>query len=157
MSARLVVRRIHLVAAVTAFLTVVTFWTATVLVELFGTHEAIAGVKGAVLWGMIILVPAIAAAGGTGFRLGGKSQAAVIVAKRRRMPLIAANGLLILVPSAFFLAGRAEAGQFDIVFYAVQAVELVAGAVNIGLMSLSMRAGLSMTRKRRSGLGAQAA
>ena len=63
------------------------------------------------------------------------------------MPVIALNGILILVPSAFFLAARAGAGQFDTAFYAVQAVELLAGAVNIALMSLNMRDGFAMTRQ----------
>jgi hypothetical protein len=35
------------------------------------------------------------------------------------MPLIAANGILVLIPSALFLASKARAGQFDTSFYAV--------------------------------------
>ena len=91
----------------------------------------------------------MAAAGATGFRLGGSSRAPVIAAKRRRMMAIAANGLAVLVPSAFFLAARAGAGQFDTAFYAVQAIELTAGAVNLGLMALNMRDGLALTKRRR--------
>lgn len=63
------------------------------------------------------------------------------------MQIIAANGLLILLPCAFFLAGRAQAGQFDAVFTGVQALELAAGALNIALLSLNMRHGLSLGRK----------
>jgi hypothetical protein len=76
--------------------------------------------------------------------------APVVAAKRRRMPFIALNGILILVPSAFFLATRAEAGDFDLAFYLVQGVELTAGATNIALMSLNLRDGFALTRKRRS-------
>lgn len=65
------------------------------------------------------------------------------------MPIIAANGILILIPSALFLASKATSGEFDTSFYAVQLIELVAGAVNLTLLSLNMRDGLQLTRGRR--------
>ena len=147
---RIMIGKVHLVAGILAFALIVTFWTSTVVSEAFGSAAMVAAVKEAILWGMLLLIPAMAAVGGTGFRLGGKSTAPVIARKRRRMPVIALNGLLILVPAAFFLAARAGAGRFDAAFYAVQGLELVAGAVNITLMSLNMRDGFAMTRKRRS-------
>lgn len=147
---RVLTGKVHLIAGVTAFALICAFWAGTVVSELFLSASAIATVKQAILWGMLLLIPAMAAVGGTGFRLGGRSQASAIAAKRRRMPVIALNGILILVPSAFFLAARAGAGDFDLAFYAVQAIELVAGAVNIALMGLNMRDGFSLTRKRRS-------
>ena len=63
----------------------------------------------------------------------------------KRMPFIAANGLLILVPAAIFLDQWASAGAFDTKFYLVQAVELLAGAVNLTLMGLNMRDGLRLS------------
>ncbi|MHC2332263.1 hypothetical protein ACVIW0_001552 [Bradyrhizobium sp. USDA 4454] len=60
------------------------------------------------------------------------------------MPFVAGNGILILIPSALFLASRAQAAEFDATFYAVQAIELVAGATNIILLALNMRDGLKM-------------
>jgi len=142
---------LHRVAGIAGCLTILTFWTTTLGSELFGSHATVAAVKHAVLWGMLLLVPAMIAVGATGFRLGGQSVAPVIVAKRRRMPVIAANGLVVLLPSSVFLASRAAAGTFDGVFYAVQAVELTAGAVNLLLMGLSVRDGLGMRRKARAG------
>jgi hypothetical protein len=65
------------------------------------------------------------------------------------MPLIAANGLLVLIPSALFLASKASAGEFDTAFYAVQAIELAAGAANIMLLGLNMRDGLKMSGRLR--------
>jgi hypothetical protein len=146
---RLILGKAHLVAGILAFTLIVTFWTSTIVAEAFGSPAMIASVKQAILWGMLLLIPAMAAVGGTGFRLGGKSMAPVIARKRRRMIAIALNGLLVLVPAAFFLAARAGAGQFDAAFYAVQGIELVAGAANITLISLNMRDGFAMTRKRR--------
>ena len=63
----------------------------------------------------------------------------------RRMPIIAANGLLVLIPAALFLSWKAATDEFDSAFYAVQALELVAGAVNFTLLALNMRDGLRMT------------
>ena len=65
------------------------------------------------------------------------------------MPFIAANGILVLIPSALFLAFKAKAAEFDATFYAVQALELVAGATNITLLGLNMRDGLRMTGRLR--------
>jgi hypothetical protein len=65
------------------------------------------------------------------------------------MPLIAANGILVLIPSALFLASKAKAAEFDAVFYAVQTVELAAGAINLALLSLNMRDGLKMKGRLR--------
>jgi len=149
MPGRSVIRTVHLVAGVVGFLTILTFWSATVISELLGDHAAIAAVKQAILWGMIVLIPTMATVGGTGFNLGGGSTAPVVVVKRRRMPVIALNGFLVLVPSAFFLAGRAAAGQFDGAFAIVQTIELTAGAGNLALMGLNIRDGLRLTAKRR--------
>ena len=88
---------------------------------------------------------ALMAAGGSGFQRGKKMRGPLIAAKKKRMPIIALNGLLVLLPSAFFLASKASAGEFDKMFYTVQAIELVAGALNLTLMGLNMRDGLRMT------------
>lgn len=80
----------------------------------------------------------------------------LIGAKKRRMPLIAANGLVILVPSALYLAAKAEAGAFDAAFYGAQALERVAGAVNIALLGLNMRDGFHLTARRRMVLARRA-
>jgi Na+/H+ antiporter NhaA len=64
------------------------------------------------------------------------------------MPLIAANGIFILIPSALFLASKAGAGEFDTGFHVAQAIELAAGAANIALLGLNMRDGLKMLRRK---------
>ncbi len=68
----------------------------------------------------------------------------------KRMPFIAANGLLILLPAAIFLAQWASAGLFDSRFYLVQSIELFAGAFNLILMSLNIRDGLKMSASQKS-------
>lgn len=133
--------RIHPVAGVIGLLTILTFWTSTVLTELFGSEAAVRAVKLAIPWGLPVLVLALVVTGGSGFRLAGGSADPNIVAKRRRMPFIAGNGLLVLIPSAITLAVLAGADRFGVAFYGVQALELTAGAINIVLMSLNARDG----------------
>lgn len=137
--------KIHAIAGVIGFLTILTFWTSTVLTELFGSYEMVAFVKAAILKGIFILIPAMAIAEASGMSMGAKRQDAPALAKKKRMPNIAANGLIVLLPSAFFLAYKASAGVFDIWFYTVQVLELVAGAANLTMMGLNIRDGLTMT------------
>ncbi len=137
--------RIHAIAGGIGFLAVLTFWTSTVVSELFASHETIAVVKQMILYGMFILIPAMAIAGGSGMVMGRKRNDAPAAAKKKRMPFIAANGLLILVPSAFYLASKAAAGSFDTWFYGIQALELIAGATNLTMMGLNIRDGMTMT------------
>jgi hypothetical protein len=142
----------HLVAGILAPLCIATFFLSTLLVELFGSHDAVAQLKSLIVTpGLWILIPAMAAAGGSGMFLAKSHQGRLVDAKKRRMPIIAANGLLVLVPCAFVLERWAAAGSFDTAFYMVQAVELVAGATNLTLMGLNVRDGLRMAGRLRAG------
>jgi hypothetical protein len=59
--------------------------------------------------------------------------------------VIGPNGVLVLIPCAFYLANLAAKGQFTTTFYAVQVIELLAGLVNLTLMGLNIRDGLRLT------------
>ncbi|WP_120499894.1 hypothetical protein [Roseovarius sp. EL26] len=142
-------KRIHAIAGGIGFLMIFLFWTSTAFSELFASHETIAAIKGLILKGMFVLIPAMAIVGGSGMAMGRRRKDAPARAKKKRMPIIALNGLLILLPAAWFLAGKAAAGEFDSTFYIVQAVELIAGAANLTMMGLNIRDGLKMTGKIR--------
>ena len=143
-------KRIHLIAGILAPLCIATFFLSTVLVELFGSPAAVAQIKSLIVTpGLWILVPAIATAGGSGVFLSRSRRGRLIDAKKKRMPFIAANGLLVLIPCAVVLDRWAAAGSFDASFYLVQVLELVAGAVNLTLMGLNVRDGLRMAGRRR--------
>jgi len=141
------IKQLHPIAGIVAFLTILCFWLSTVVVELGGNQANIAAVKLGILWGLLVLIPSMALAGASGFRLGGQSQNPNVAVKRRRMPLIAFNGIVILVPCAIFLQQRAGAGQFDQTFTVVQALELAAGAVNLALLGLNIRDGFRLSRR----------
>lgn len=140
---------VHPVAGALALITIATFWLSTALSELFASEAAVAAVKTAIPWGFLVLIPALAAAGGTGLVLAKGRRAGLVGAKLKRMPLIAANGILVLIPAALFLASKARAAEFDTAFYAVQVLELVAGAINITLLGSNMRDGLKMKGRLR--------
>ena len=137
-------------AGVTALVLVGTFWTASAAVELFGSSDAAVGVKTAIAWGLLILVPAIAATNVSGLRGArrrtgsGRQLPKLLVRKQQRGIAIAAIGMTVLVPCALWLAWRANAGLIDGWFHVVQGIELVAGAINLALLSLNARDGYRM-------------
>ena len=139
---------IHRVAALTATLCVLTFFLSTIIVELYGSHQAVTSVKGLIVMpGLFILIPAIAVTGATGMAMSLKSNTGLIAIKRKRMPLIGANGILVLIPSAIVLSHWASAGKFDTAFYVLQSIELLAGSINLTLMYLNIRDGRILKRK----------
>ena len=141
--------KVHLFGAIIATLCIATFFSATIIAELFGSYSTIATVKALIVMpGLFILIPAIAATGGSGFALGKARKGRLLSAKQRRMRLIAANGVLILLPAAIILSHRASSGLFDTTFYWVQGLELVAGAVNLTLMGMNTRDGLRLSGAR---------
>ena len=121
------IKTIHPLAGALALFTIATFWLSTTLAELFASEATVIIVKTAIPWGFLVLIPALMAAGGSGFTLAAKRRGRIIGTKIRRMPLIAANGILILIPSALFLASKASAGEFDTGFYVAQAIRGSAG------------------------------
>jgi len=141
---------LHRLAATVATLCIATFLSTTIVVELFGTAESIANLKSLIVWpGLFILVPAIALAGMSGFSLAKSRGGSIVRRKKRRMPIIGANGVLILIPCAIYLDHVASFGAFDTSFYVIQGVELIAGAVNLVLMGLNIRDGMKISGRFR--------
>lgn len=149
--------KLHAIFGSVALLCITTFWLSTAVSELFMDQASVAAVKRAVLSGMWLLIPSMAATGGSGFSLAKGRGGRLVSVKAHRMKIVAANGLLVLLPSAFVLASWANAGRFDGVFYVLQGVELFAGAVNFSLLMLNMRDGLKLSGRltpKGSALGA---
>jgi hypothetical protein len=133
--------KFHAAAGALALLCIGLFWVATLVAEIFLDAGSVAAVKNAIVAAMALLIPALAATGASGFVLAQGRGGRLLQAKQRRMKFIAANGLLVLLPSAYALAVLASRGRLDGVFYAVQALELAAGALNVTLIALNMRDG----------------
>ena len=141
--------KIHALAGLIGFLTILSFWSSTLYSELFGSHEMVAYVKTMILKGMFILIPAMIVVGASGMNLGRRRKDAKTLAKKKRMPFIGGNGLIVLLPAAFFLQSKAEAGEFDTVFYIFQIIELFAGATNLILIGLNIRDGSTIVKRRK--------
>lgn len=152
----MVPKQVHFIAGLLSTLIIATFFLSTVIVELFGTPEAIAKVKALIVMpGLFILLPAIAATGGSGFFLSKSRQGRLVETKKKRMPFIAANGILVLIPCAIFLNRWAAAGTFDSTFHLVQGIELIAGAANLTLMGLNIRDGFKVSGRFRTSANAR--
>lgn len=150
MPASLILSRIHAAAGVAAFATIAAFLGSSAMAELSGDPALIADVKQTIAWALLLLVPLLMATGASGFAMVGGRPRGLAGAKLKRMRFIAANGLLVLVPAALYLAWRAGQGALDASFVLVQAVEFAAGAANLALMALNIRDGLAMTKHRRA-------
>lgn len=143
------VKNAHAVAGTLGFVIILGFFSATVVAEWGGDLAVVTAVKRFIAYGLVVLIPAMMAAGVTGARLSGRSQARLVRFKKRRMAIAAANGMLVLAPCALVLHGLARSGSFGPAFYMVQGLELIAGPVNIVLMALNIRDGLALSGRRR--------
>ena len=133
------------IVALLAFLLPIVFLSSTIATELSGSLPAIAAVKRGIAYSLLLLVPAMAVTGLSGNRLGGRSRARPVVLKRKRMKVIALNGILVLVPCAVTLHALASTGSFGWTFISIKIVEIAAGAVNVALLGLSFRDGLRLS------------
>lgn len=138
---------LHAIAGTTAMLVIAGFWSATLVSEIFLDAAAVAAVKHGIVYGLFVLVPFLAATGGSGFALSKSRRGLLVDRKRKRMAVIAGNGLLVMVPAALFLSSKAAAAEFDSMFYAVQLLELVVGVLQLTLMGMNFRDGRKLAGK----------
>ncbi len=142
---------VHAIAGTMATLTIAIFLTLTIYSEIFGTEELIVVVKNAIVFpGLVVLVPLMILTGGLGRLMTGKRVKPAIAIKMKRMKIIGALGIFILVPSALLLAYLANIGSLGLAFYSVQFVEIAAGATNFTLMSKNLLDGMVLSGRLRS-------
>lgn len=145
---RTALRIVHPLAGLLAMLTITLFLIATLGSEISGQFNAIMAVKAGIVRGLFVLVPALALCGASGIRLG---TAGLAAPKLKRMRVVAANGILILVPCALALDRWAQGGNLGGMFALVQALEIAAGGANLVLLGLNMRDGIRLRAGRRAG------
>jgi hypothetical protein len=141
--------RTHLAAAVGALALITTFLLSSAITELIGNAADVHRLRQWIVIGLPLLVGCLAAAALTGRCLARKSRAAVIRRKQRRMQIVAAVGIVVLVPCALILdvmtAGALNGG----VASALKITEILAGALNLTLLVLNFRDGRGLTRRPR--------
>lgn len=138
-------KSIHAIAGVIGFICILAFVVSTVVTAAFGGPEAYTTVKGYIFLGCFVLVLALLVAGGTGVSLLGKRQELLALTKQTRGPIGFMTSLIILLPSAFFLARWSAAGNFSTMFFMVQALEIAASTVVIAMIGLNIRDGMALT------------
>lgn len=145
-----VLRKVHLISSLGATLVIALFFCATIIVELLGSHLEVARIKQLIVMpGLWVLVPLVASAGITGNLMTRGRRGRLLRTKKMRTAIIAVMGLLVLVPAALTLDWLASRGSFGGLFYAVQGLELLAGASNLTLMGLNIYDGLRLSGRMR--------
>jgi hypothetical protein len=140
---------VHAVAGSLALLLVLSFLTITILSELSMDAGNVLLAKRMILYGICLLVPLMAIAGGSGFSLSAGRVGSLVDGKKKRMRLTAANGMLVMLPSAIWLYYSAAKGEFGPVFLVVQGIELAGGFAQFYLLARNFRDGLRMSGRLR--------
>jgi hypothetical protein len=141
------IARTHLAGAVGAVAVISAFLVSASVTELAGDAGAVRMLRHVIVFGLPLLIGCLVTAALTGRRLAGRSRAAVIRRKQRRMRLVAAAGVTVLIPCALML--NYLAGPRSLIA-GLEIAELLAGAANLSLLVLNFRDGRDLTRGRRS-------
>ncbi|MFD2173297.1 hypothetical protein [Rhodobacter lacus] len=142
--------KLHAAAGGVAMATICGLQATILAHELTGVPADIAAMRGNILWVVaLVLLPAMALAGGSGSKLGRGWNGAFVAQKRARMKRVAALGLGLLVPLAALLAWRASTGHTGADFVALTQLERLAALVNLWLLGRNMRDGLAHARARK--------
>ncbi|MBF0096135.1 MAG: hypothetical protein HQM04_07240 [Magnetococcales bacterium] len=134
-------KQLHRFSAYLAFLCVTVFWLSSITAELFLSTQAVVQVKHFIVSGLFLFIPAMAITAFTGMRMDRGGYLPRLEAKKARMPILAGNGLLVLLPCAIYLANKAMHGDLDRTFYSVQTLELLAGAIQWILLRRNLQDG----------------
>jgi hypothetical protein len=102
-----------------------------------------------ILYGLCLLIPVMAITGGSGFWLARGRVGGVVDAKKRRMRIIAANGLVVMLPSAIWLSMLASDRSFGATFFVVQGIEIAGGLLQLSLLGCNFRDGFKLSGRLR--------
>jgi hypothetical protein len=142
-------RMVHAIAGTAAMLLVATFLVSTIYAEVTMDERLIAGTKLLILYGLCLLIPAMAVTGGSAFSLAKGRVGGPVDAKMKRMRVVAVNGLVVMLPSAIWLYWLAAEGNFGTGFLIVQAVEIAGGLLQLYLLGRNFRDGLRLSGRLR--------
>lgn len=136
----------HFIATIAAGITIVTFFSLSLVAELRGDVQLIKNVKAFILYALPVMVVAMPMLKITGDKLAGKSTNPIILAKKKRMKLMIINGIC-LITLAVFLYYRSHFHTIDNVFFIAQLAEFVFGLGNLTLIFLNAKNGMQLSGK----------
>ncbi|CCG42001.1 hypothetical protein [Magnetospirillum molischianum] len=129
----------------------VLIWGSAVTAGLFADRELLAFIKEVVVWSLFPLVPIAMITAITGLQLTRVRPSQISERKRRRLRLIAAISIVVLLPATLWLDAQAQQDSVDgTLFFIVQGIELAAGLVTLVLMGISVRDGILAKREAAS-------
>jgi len=140
--------RIHLCAAVGALALITTFLVSSAVTDLAGNGADVHSLRQWIVFALPVLIGCLAAAALTGRRLARKSKAPAIRRKQRRMQVVAALGIVVLVPCALILDVLTASASASAVVTGLELTEMLAGALNLTLLLLNVRDGRGLSRPR---------
>lgn len=143
---RMTLVKIHLIATIVATLTILTFFTLSLIAETNGNDDVIKNVKSFILYALPIMVLAMPILKITGDKLNFRSDDPLIVVKKKRMEFMLINGLCLVV-IAVFLYYRSHFQTIDNVFLLVQITEFGLGLTNLSLIFLNARDGFRLSER----------
>ena len=147
----------HALTGTAAMLLIACFWSSTVVSELFMSHAVVTEIKRLIVYfGLAPLVLLMALTGAVGRMAARDRQGRLVEQKKKRMLAVSLNGLLVIIPCALYLYGKAATGGFDTGFYLVQALELAAGFTQMILLGLNFREGLTLAGRLRKSAAKEA-
>lgn len=140
---------VHKLSAITVVLTLTSFWVALIVSDFFLDNEALAVVRKGIVFGLIILIPAMILAKVSGGKLAANhtGNPELIEAKKKRAKWMAINGALIMVPAAFYLYHKSSIGEIDDMFRVVQAIELLVGSIQYYFVISNVKGGIALRNK----------
>ncbi|MBK6605039.1 MAG: hypothetical protein IPG24_06020 [Leptospiraceae bacterium] len=104
--------------------------------------------KQIIAWLIPFLVITLIGTGISGRKLAGKSTNILIIRKQSRMKFIAANGILILLPSAYILLYLSKIQPVTNLFWILQTLEISSGLINLTLLILNAKDGIARRLER---------
>jgi len=141
--------RFHFIAGIIVLIILSSFWVSLITADFFLGHEAVAQVRLGIVYALILLIPSMIAVKVTGAKIGVTRMSDIRVQqKKKRATWMAINGVLIMVPAAFFLNYKASSGEFDTVFYIVQGIELFVGSFQYYFVLKNFRMGMLLRKER---------
>jgi hypothetical protein len=138
--------KIHLIATAIAVITILTFFTSSLIAEIRGDESFIKSVKAFIIYALPVMIVSMPTLALTGNKLAGQSKNPLVLIKKRRMKLVMVNGM-ILISLAVFLYYRSHFQVIDNVFLGFQLAEFLFGLTNLTLIILNARNGKQLAGK----------
>ncbi len=141
---RKTILKAHIGATIVAAITIITFFSLSLVAEIKGDISFIQRIKALILYALPILVVTMPVLKFTGDKLAAKSKSPMVLAKKKRMKLIGINGM-VLISMAVFLYYRSHYQSIDQLFLIAQMMEFGFGLGNLTLIALSAKDGRQLS------------